>query len=116
MCERATPYYIVKVLHCSETELCREPENFPVKKGDLVIIPTKYGKDLGQIKREALYFKQISEGYQFKTNTDQEEVRDIKEKYEAQGLEVFVGDVAFDVNGKPYNGGKAIFTRNKTQI
>ncbi|MFP4441842.1 MAG: stage 0 sporulation family protein [Spirochaetia bacterium] len=52
MSGQAAILYLVKVLHCSETELCAQPEGFPVHKGDLVVIPTKYGKDLGRITGE----------------------------------------------------------------
>ena len=41
--------YKVKVIHSSATEYCYTEENTDIKKNDNVIIPTKYGKDLGKI-------------------------------------------------------------------
>ncbi|HUX12431.1 MAG TPA: regulatory iron-sulfur-containing complex subunit RicT [Spirochaetia bacterium] len=41
--------WLVKVLHSSETELCRLQDGVEVATDDLVIIPTKYGKDFGRV-------------------------------------------------------------------
>ncbi len=40
---------LVKVLHSSETELCTNPTGVTIRKGDFVVIPTRYGGDLGRI-------------------------------------------------------------------
>lgn len=40
---------LVKIVHCSETELCSVPEKTTLCEGDYVIVPTKYGKDLGKV-------------------------------------------------------------------
>lgn len=40
---------LVKVVHCSETELCSVPEGATLSPGDHVIVPTRYGKDLGRV-------------------------------------------------------------------
>jgi cell fate regulator YaaT (PSP1 superfamily) len=92
MCKRAAPYYIVKVLHCSETELCREPEKFPVKKGDLVVIPTKYGKDIGRINGkvsscEAEEWSEIRDIVRPATENDVRLYRENKEK-EREAFEI----------------------------
>jgi cell fate regulator YaaT (PSP1 superfamily) len=42
--------YRVKVAHSNETILCRHNENQTLHCGDFVIIPTKYGKDLGKVQ------------------------------------------------------------------
>lgn len=39
----------VKVIHSSETELCTCKGDVSVKADDIVLIPTKYGKDLGKV-------------------------------------------------------------------
>jgi cell fate regulator YaaT (PSP1 superfamily) len=39
----------VKVLHSHETELCSPPEDEPIDDGDIVVLPTRYGKDLGVV-------------------------------------------------------------------
>jgi cell fate regulator YaaT (PSP1 superfamily) len=43
------PYVIVRILHTSETELCRKPEGREISVHTPVIIPTKYGCDLGVV-------------------------------------------------------------------
>jgi cell fate regulator YaaT (PSP1 superfamily) len=40
---------LIKITHCNETELCVVPEDIAVAEGDYVIVPTKYGKDLGRV-------------------------------------------------------------------
>ncbi len=41
--------YIVKIVHSSATEFCVCPDQMSVKRGDHVIVPTRYGKDLGRV-------------------------------------------------------------------
>ncbi len=41
--------YKVKIIHSSATEYCYAGEDLKVVKNDNVIVPTKYGKDLGKI-------------------------------------------------------------------
>ena len=41
--------YKVKVIHSSATEYCYAGDDLKIRKNDYVIIPTKYGKDLGKI-------------------------------------------------------------------
>jgi cell fate regulator YaaT (PSP1 superfamily) len=41
--------YRVKVLHSSETELCICDQDIEILENDIVVIPTKYGKDLGRV-------------------------------------------------------------------
>lgn len=44
------PLYLVKLEYSSEGVYCSVPKNFPVlKKGDAVIIPTRYGKDMAMV-------------------------------------------------------------------
>lgn len=40
---------LVKIVHSSETQLCTLPDDAVASAGDHVIVPTKYGKDLGKI-------------------------------------------------------------------
>ncbi len=42
--------YRVKVLHSSATEACRACEGRRLSPGDLVVVPTRYGKELGQVQ------------------------------------------------------------------
>ncbi|MFP4363014.1 MAG: stage 0 sporulation family protein [Spirochaetia bacterium] len=42
-----TKLFRVKVLHSNETELCSAPENEDLTQVEYVIIPTRYGRDLG---------------------------------------------------------------------
>jgi len=46
------PYYRIKVLHSSETELVVLPENMEPEAGILVIAPTRYGRDLAKLLGE----------------------------------------------------------------
>ncbi|HVO37567.1 MAG TPA: stage 0 sporulation family protein [Spirochaetia bacterium] len=39
----------VKVLYSSSTEFCESPEGLEVKVGDTVVVPTRYGNELGRI-------------------------------------------------------------------
>lgn len=39
----------IKVLHSHETELCIPQESEPVDNGDIVVVQTRYGKDLGTV-------------------------------------------------------------------
>ncbi len=39
----------VKVIHSSEMEICSCSGDFDIKTNDIVVIPTKYGKDLGKV-------------------------------------------------------------------
>lgn len=41
--------YRVKVLHSSETEQCLCDQDLEIGENDIVVIPTKYGKDLGRV-------------------------------------------------------------------
>ncbi len=41
--------WLVKVLHCNETELCKASDGMSIARDDLVVIPTRYGKDLGRV-------------------------------------------------------------------
>jgi cell fate regulator YaaT (PSP1 superfamily) len=41
--------YKVKIVHSSATEFCVCPAQMSVKRGDYVIVPTRYGKDLGRV-------------------------------------------------------------------
>lgn len=47
--EASRELWLVKILHSSETELCRVPEGIEVAQGNLVVVPTKYGKDFGRV-------------------------------------------------------------------
>ena len=43
------PLYHIKLEYSSETLYARTPNNFPLKPGDYVITPTRYGKDLALV-------------------------------------------------------------------
>ena len=43
------PYYRVKIVHSSEIELCWHPSEPAFSAGEYVIVPSRYGKDLGRI-------------------------------------------------------------------
>lgn len=43
------PLWIVQVVHSRESELCYEPTGFPIARNDHVIVPTRYGNDLGRV-------------------------------------------------------------------
>ena len=48
------PLYLVKLEYSSEGVYCSVPKKFPeLKKGDAVIIPTRYGKDLATVLGKA---------------------------------------------------------------
>jgi cell fate regulator YaaT (PSP1 superfamily) len=49
--QQETPtLYRAKIIHSSATEICAAGQNMAVAKGDLVIIPTRYGKELAVIQ------------------------------------------------------------------
>ena len=41
--------YKVRIIQSSNTEFCVCTDDFHVKKGDYVIVPTRYGKDIGRV-------------------------------------------------------------------
>ncbi len=57
--------FLVKVVHSSEIEVCLCPQDIGIKKNSHVILPTKYGKDLGlvlgEIKNHNNYAKEETE-------------------------------------------------------
>jgi len=70
--------YRAKILHSSATELCVAAKDERVEKGDLVIIPTRYGKELG-----------IIQGISGEAEREKGEVQVIDRKASAQDLEQF---------------------------
>jgi hypothetical protein len=70
--------------------------------------------DLSKLKvvTARLYAEQYKQGYAWATNCNAEAVQKSREEYEAKGLEVFVGEQAFDVYGKPTSG-RCILVRKK---
>lgn len=73
--QTANDLVLAKVLHCSETELCSNPNNLELREGDSVVIPTKYGKDLavilGPVAEENVgTWKQIQAVDRIATETD----------------------------------------------
>lgn len=48
-CKEKKDYYRIKIVHSSETEVCACPDTIPLKTGDMVIVPSRYGKDLGRV-------------------------------------------------------------------
>ena len=52
----------VKVLHSSATELCVCPDHLSAKIGDYVIVPTRYGKDIGQVLGYVSDLRGVDEG------------------------------------------------------
>ena len=50
-------YYRVKIIHSSETEVCTSPLPESLKRGDKVIVPSRYGKDLGIILGETHFIE-----------------------------------------------------------
>lgn len=62
-------------------------------------------------KTHAFYSSEIKEGYVWKTNCSEEEIKQRVSAYQSEGLEVFVGSVAFNANGEIVNENSAILTR-----
>jgi|WetSurMetagenome_2_1015567.scaffolds.fasta_scaffold396673_2 hypothetical protein len=60
------------------------------------------------------YAGQYEQGYEWITNCSSDAAQKSREEFEAQGLEVFVGEKAFDVYGNPTSG-KCILTRKRKQ-
>ena len=50
-------YYRVKIIHSSETMLCTSPLPETFKRGEKVIVPSRYGKDLGIILGETHFIE-----------------------------------------------------------
>jgi len=42
-------FYLIKVLHSSETELCKPPSDIALARNDLVILQTRYGHEIGRV-------------------------------------------------------------------
>jgi hypothetical protein len=59
------------------------------------------------------YEEQVNQGYIFVTNAIPENVTRLVNNYESQGLECFVGDVAFDFLGMRLEWCKTILVRKK---
>ena len=50
--ESATRHYRVKMCHSSETQICRCDDKQELNAGESVLLPTRYGKDLGLVLGE----------------------------------------------------------------
>jgi cell fate regulator YaaT (PSP1 superfamily) len=46
----APSVYRVKIVHCSSTELYSSPPELPLQRGDLVVVCTRYGTELGRVQ------------------------------------------------------------------
>jgi cell fate regulator YaaT (PSP1 superfamily) len=94
--------YKVKVLHSSETEVCMCPSSVQVREKDYVIVPTKYGKDLGYVQGQVendfeedevkeivrLASNEDIEEYESNKEREHEALRICQEKADARGLEM----------------------------
>jgi len=71
----------VKVLHSSETELCRCPRGLSVKNQDYVVLPTKYGKDLGRVLGEVKHLcsEEVEEIIEITRLAEEEDLQRYKE-------------------------------------
>ena len=94
----------VRVLHSHETELCSPPENEPVDDGDIVVLPTRYGKDLGVVLGPVRYCERDDgdsvqnivrkateedlETYRKNEEREKEALEICREKVEARGLDM----------------------------
>jgi len=67
----------------------------------------------GDEARNRAYADLLKQGYEWKTNCSEGDVKGYRENYESQGLEVVVHNEAFTRDGTPYAGGKAILTRKR---
>lgn len=47
--KESTGYIVVRMLHTSETALCRLPDDMDLHTNDCVMVPTKYGSDLALV-------------------------------------------------------------------
>ncbi len=45
----ASAIYRVKILYCSATEFCQIPPGIQISAGDTVVVPTKYGHEIGRV-------------------------------------------------------------------
>jgi hypothetical protein len=72
-----------------------------------------------EMKRRQVYTPQYHEGFEFRTNCNKNEVERTTNEFEAQGLEVFVGNDAWfgrDVVQSAAPGTKTILVRKKKEI
>ena len=72
-------YYKVKVLHSSETEICTIPPSVEIKGKDVVVLPTKYGKDLGYVQGPVHAEETI----------DESEIREIIRKADDEDISIY---------------------------
>ncbi len=76
--------YKIKVLHSNETEICTCPSSFEVDTNDVVIVPTKYGKDIGAVQGIITNRKQW----------DEEEIKEIVRKATEDDLALYESNKA----------------------
>ncbi|HJZ18714.1 MAG TPA: hypothetical protein VJ208_01275 [Candidatus Nanoarchaeia archaeon] len=69
----------------------------------------------GKQKREEVYAEQISQGYEFKTNSPTSRVEEDVRNLEGIGLETFVEKRAFARNGAEIPSYKAILVRERKE-
>ncbi len=72
------------------------------------------GPNIGMAKSEIVYAEQIAEGYNLRDNSSVDQVENRKADYEAQGLEVVVGERAFWYDGKEDPNMRRMLTRPKS--
>ncbi len=65
-------------------------------------------------KTNDYYRKQFEQGYRFRSNVWLDGVDEFTRRYEAEGLEVFVGKTAFTLFGDSPENMRAILTRGKS--
>ena len=93
----------MKVIHSSETHLCQWDKAEPLEPGDLVVVPSRYGKDLGKVlgrvccpaareKNGAKIFRKASEQdlEKFEENKERERqaMQQCNERISAHGLDM----------------------------
>ena len=66
-------------------------------------------------KMRNTYYNQFAQGYTFSTNCPIECIEEDKKRYEAQGLEVFVGETAFARDGTRLPSYRTILSRPKRE-
>jgi cell fate regulator YaaT (PSP1 superfamily) len=59
------PVWRVKILYSSATEFCDVPEGMAPGIGDMVVVPTRYGSELGRILGQEV--GQLDKGYELRT-------------------------------------------------
>lgn len=77
--DRKDPVLLVKFVHSNETQICTNPLNEEFQKGDHLIVPSRYGKDLAYVLGQIQHVE----------NYDMKEAEEVVRRASQQDIEAF---------------------------